>query len=881
MNHPPRLAEWCFSKLFTEYPDYSVLGDLTEEFEHHAETRGLTFAHIWYWFQLFRCLPSWTDNSVYWGSKMFVENTRLAIRNLVRHKWFSLINILGISVGLSCSMIIILYVVNELSYDTYHPGYERIYRIGQHRSIPLGDFWWAETNGPVAGAIRENYPQVESVAHAFPYFQTWVRRENTCAYENHLWFTDSYLFDVFHIPFLSGDPDRALVSDHSMVLAESIAKKYFGDENPIGQTLEVHISWNRNEDRDEVYTVTGVVEDSPENTHFKYDIFLSSDALNPWLLDEWHAGNFYTYVKLAEGVDPVAFEEQISHIAYEYVGEELTRWGQNRTLFLQPLTDIHLKSDLQKDFQEGGSIVYLYVYSIIALLILLIGCLNFVNLTIVRSTTRTREVGLRKVIGAQRIQICLQFTGETILVLFLALAVAGILIVFLLPLFNEMAGTSLTVSQLNNPVILYSLGALIVLITILTSLYPVFILSSSKAVTALKGYIRQDFRGSFLLRLLVLGQFTASLLLILCAVVVFQQLHFMQESNLGFDSSRKLVITFRGQNNYLRDNYEMIKSEFAAIPGVESASWSSTVPGVRPMSFGISVPGEGHPFPEPGWSNPVLYDFLSIDYNYLETYGIPVIAGRSFEMEAENDEQNSFLINLSAMHRLGFETPSDAIGQVMRESYYGRTKCIIGVVDDFHYRGMQHSIEPMYLEYSRSRFRVLTLTIPSHDVNRILDDVESTWNALFPGSPHHHIFVDELLGREYSYEARAGRMLGILASAALVISCLGLFGLASFFAERKHHEIGVRKVLGANLFSIISLLSRQFAVLVLISGITASPIAWYTMRLWLENFAYRIELNPVVFVTGSLVVFVIALFTVVVRSLRAAATNPVEILRNE
>jgi putative ABC transport system permease protein len=831
--------------------------------------------------------PPWRKSR--WFPPLLSNYIKIGLRKVRRQKVYSFINIAGLAVGLACCAVIILYVTNELTYDAYHPDAERIYRISTHRISQVGEFKMATTPSPLARELKASYPQLEEAARVIPPFEnsknTLVVRGHRRFFETRVFFADPEIFDVFHIPFLSGGPKGALEAPNSVVLTEGMAAKYFGDEPALGQTIEIEIDYDiGNENvRIEDYRVTGVVRDAPTNTHFKYDMLLSAVTMTRFLPDietDWmHWPAKYTYVKLLPQADPGEFEEQIQRVA-AIVSQEYTK-RFNRTMqqyrfFLEPVTRIHMHShEIRNQLEAPGNWYYLYIYSITAFLILLIGCMNFINLSAALSTTRTQEVGLRKVVGAQNRQLINQFLGESFLVTVLAFVAAFGLIWLLLIPFNQMAGTGLTLAGLKQPAVLLSLLGLLVLVGIVSGSYPAFILTAFKPAAVLQGKSVTKSRGTLIQKFLVVGQFAISIFLVICTLTVFKQLDYMRGQALGFDTNQKLLLRVKSNLNHLRRDYEFIKKEFMLHPSIYGATVSSSVPGDGGESgYYLTKTDEdfrGAPF----------IDVITLDYDFLPEYGIKIVAGRGFDRSLGNDEQESYLINLAAVEALGFATPEEALGQSFQASYHRKFKRIVGVVDNFHYRGMRELVEPMILDIEDSLFSTLTLSIRIEDMRELMRHVVKKWEEHFPGVPFEYSFLDENFDREYRYEAQMGRLLGIITSLGFAIACLGLFGLASFVVRYRVKEIGIRKVLGATTTDIVTMLSRKFVWLILASIAIASPLAFYAMNRWLQDFAYRIELTGIVFLVAAAGAMAIALATVGFQGMRAASANPVNSLRDE
>ena len=805
---------------------------------------------------------------------------KIAIRNLTRRKAYALINIGGLAAGLACCIVILLYVSNESSYDQYHQDADRLYRVLEYRKVPALEFCTARISAMVATVLKEYENEIEQIARVFPIQNALVKRDNITAFEDRIVYSESEFFNILTIPFLRGNPDSALDDTNNIVLTRRMAMKYFGDEDPIGQRIAIKDpAWNRLNNQNQFidYLVTGILADPPSNTHFKYDIFLPIQQFeNTRLLTEWHAGPALTYLKLGSGVNVQEFEKKIEKMAYEYVNKELTAWGQTRRYFLQAVTDIHFRRDfnglaVRNDLEAPGNRIYLYIYGIIALLILLIGCMNFVNLSNARGVYRIKEVGLRKVIGAGRWQLIRQFLSESIIITFLAAICAILLTNVLLPFFNQFAGTNLRIEDSLHPQVFVTILGLVLFVGILAGLYPAFVLTAFNPDQILRGS-RMGTRGSFALKVLVVGQFAISIFLATGSITVYKQLTYMRSQELGFDKEHKYVLQLRS-NAQVRKQVKTIKTELLRYPGVLGATASSSVPG-RPMRKGYLK-----------WSDdkldkPLRLTFLSCDDDFLSQYKIDVIAGRAFD-EKLNDENRSFIINEAAVPHLGYASIEEALGDRLHEGYYDRWKTIVGVVKDFHYQGMRREIEPMYMEVSSSRYNMITLTLAPANLPETLQFLESRWTELFPTVPFDGFFLDDDFDTLYRKEAQMGKLLGILTAMGLIVACLGLLGLASFLVQHRTKEIGIRKVLGASVPSLMGLLSKEFVSLVILANIISVPFALYTLSRWLQDFAFRIQPDWLIFAIAGVAALVCAVVPILLQSFWAARADPIESLRYE
>jgi putative ABC transport system permease protein len=832
--------------------------------------------------------PPWEKSR--WMPTLLANYLKIGLRKIKRQKIYSFINIFGLAVGLACCAIIILYVTNELTYDNFHPDVDRIYRIGTHRISQVGEYTFVTTPGPLAPELKASYPQVEEAIRIVPPYENadnvLVVRKQKRFFEDRVFFADNAIFQVLYIPFLQGNPQTALTEPNAVVITEGMAQKYFrdefGDGSILGEVLQIEIDYDTGTVESQDYRITGIVKNAPANTHFKYDMLLSMPTMlsnlpsfaTNWINPHWQ----YTYVKLLPQADVAEFETQIQRaaaIADRAYTERYNRKMQLYEYFLQPIAWIHMSSNLQAELESPGNWYYLYIYSIVAFLILLIGCMNFINLSAALSTTRTQEVGLRRVVGAQSRQLIGQFLGESLLITLMAFAVGFGLIGFLLNPFNRMAGTELSLSGLTQPLVILSLIVLLILVAVGSGGYPAFILTALKPVQILRGKESASSRGTILQKFLVVGQFAISIFLVICTLSVFKQLDFMRGRALGFDLDQKLLLRVKSNMNHLRRDYEAIKQDFLQHPSILGVTVSSRVPGDRSGDGYYLTPREGD------FQNAPRCKAITVDYDFIPEYGIQMVEGRAFDRNAGNDEAEAYVINLAAVKHLGFASPEEALGKRFMAHYHRIIKRIIGVTDDFHFVGMHEAVEPYILDIENSLFSTITLSVRVENMKDMMAFVEKQWSVHFPGVPFEYSFLDENFDRLYRYEAQMSKLLGIITSLGFVIACLGLFGLASFVVRRRTKEIGIRKVLGATTADIISMLSRKFVLLILVSIVVAFPMAYFAMNKWLQDFAYRVELTGFVFVIAAAGALAIALATVSLQGIRAATANPVNSLRDE
>jgi putative ABC transport system permease protein len=796
---------------------------------------------------------------------MFKNYLKIAFRNISRYKGYSLINILGLAIGIICCIFIFLYVHHEMSYDRYHADHNRIFRVAEDIQTKTANRIFAPVSPPLAPALKENFPQVEYAGRIMNLSQRLVKYQDKIFYESNGFAADQEVLHIFTIPFLKGNPTKALVRPKTLVITEETAVKYFGNDDPLGKTLKLN---------EQEYEITGVVENPPANTHWKYNFLISlKDYEKSSFMTNWHGTMAYTYIKLAADANANDFEKQVRHIANKYVGIKLKTWGEVYRYFLQPISDIHLYSHIRYEIEPPGNPNMIIIFSTVGLLVLLIACINFINLTTARSGNRAKEVGLRKVVGGQRKQLILQFVGESFILALAALIVAMSFTGLIMPLFNNLLGTQFNPSSLYQLPVLLVMLALVFFIGLAAGLYPAFILSGFKPASVLKASLGTRSTKSLLRRVLVVLQFSISIIMIIGTIGVHKQLQFMKHRYLGFDKEQKLVIPFRGGIS-IEKNYPMIKDQYLQHPMILNAAVSSNVPGRGVSNFAIKLVGEQDD------KNQSMFH-LYFDPDFISNYNIKIIGGRAFDAEMRTDEGKTCLINRAALKAFGWRSPQQALGKVLNTGYGVRDLRIIGVTENFHYRGLQFHVEPLVMEWNPTMLRTMTLTVNTNNLGDTLAFAEKTWKSLFPGYPFEFSFLDEDFNKQYLAEERTGVLFGVFTILGQFIACLGLLGLAAFITRQRTKEIGIRKVLGASIAGITFLISREFLKWVVLANIIAWPAAYFVVNQWLSSFAYRAPIGIWSFIASALLALLVAIVTVSYQSIRAAATNPVEALRYE
>lgn len=807
---------------------------------------------------------------------MLKNYLKIALRNFLKHKGFSFINIFGLAVGVACCLLILLFVVDELSYDKYHEKADRIYRAGLYGFIGGNEFHGVITAAPMAQTLVDEYPEVEASTRArnfgFPVF----RYGDKVFSEERVFWVDPGFFDVFTVSFLQGDPETALDNPETIVLTRSMALKYFGEEDPLGKTI------NADQRRD--YLVTGIIEDVPRNSHFHYDFLASLSTYPDSRSPIWVSNNYYTYFVLREGTSPEAFEAKLGELVKKYVGpqiqaaagislEQFYESGGEYSFFMQPLTDIHLRSHLEFEVEPNGDISYVYIFSIIALGILLVACINFINLATARSSTRAREVGIRKTLGSIRPQLIRQFLAETIMMSLLAVLLALLLVQLLLPVFNNLTGKLVAIPYLDNVFTIPLLLALVVFIGLLAGLYPAFFLASFHPVAVLKTETAGSLKKSKMRNILVVFQFTVSIVLIVGTLVVQRQLNYIQNKDLGFNKEQTVIIK---KTDDLSDRLKTFKQELLNNSNVLGATNTGNLFGQTFGNSAFRLAGET------GEDTHLLWTFFT-DADFVKTYQVDMAAGRYFEEGREADNQ-AVVINETAVRDLGLEDPVGA--QIVafgntREQERGLN--IIGVVKDFHFESLHTQIRPMIIVMygPENRGRFVSVRIGPENIAETMGFIENTWKKFALNQAFEYEFMDDYFGRIYEVEHRTGRIFLYFSILAIIIASLGLFGLASFVTAQRTKEIGIRKVLGASEPQIVVLLSTQFTKWVLLGNLLAWPAAYLLMNRWLQQFAYRGGISVLSFLGASVVVLVLALMTVSSQTLMAASANPANSLKHE
>ena len=806
---------------------------------------------------------------------MFKNYFTIAWRSLKNNKTYIILNVIGLSIGVACSLLIALYVLDELSYDRFNTAAERIYRIDEQ--VKFGDFnyngtWTPAVMGP---AFTRDFKQIEQYTRLKYNPNVVIRKGGESIEEDRAAYADSSLFDVFTLEMIAGDKKTALKEPHSLVITESTARKYFSSLDIIGKTLLVNGATN--------YKITGVIKDIPRQSHFNFDLFMPNCELEASRNGSWMNYNFQTYLLLKPGTDIRQFQKQFNAAFEQYLSPEFgaqlntsvdnfKKAGNYITCSLMPITDIHLYSHLANELGINGSIRYVYIFSAIAIFILLIACINFMNLSTACSANRAKEVGVRKVLGGLKNNLITQFLVESFVACFLSFVIAIGIAALLLPFFNELAGKQMHVSMLLSGPILLGILVLLTVVSLISGSYPAFFLSSFQPIKVLKGNLSTGFKGSALRNTLVVLQFTISVILMIGTLVIYNQLQYIRDKDLGFNKEQVLILQ---HTDALNNNTKAFANELLRIPGVINVTSSGFLPvtGSRTEQGFMTVP-------EFNGKNFTIMQQGRVDERYLPTFQIQVKSGRNFSARYPTDS-SAVIINETAAKLFG---RTDPVNKKLYEltDLKGKSVAhnIIGVMKDFNFNSLHDQVAPLVLNLQQDNGG-MAVRIGTRDIPGLLGEIKAKWESMASSQPLSYTFLDEEFNKQYSADQRTGKTFLLFSVLAILIACLGLFGLVTFAAEQRIKEIGIRKILGAPITDIFALLSKDFIKLLLLSICIASPVAWWAMNKWLQDFAYRISIGWWMFVTAGAICLLIALVTISYQVIKAAVANPVKSLRAE
>lgn len=797
---------------------------------------------------------------------MLKSYLKSALRHVRRQPLYAMINLAGLAIGLAGTMLILLYVQRETSYDRFHQHADRIVRVAVEANYSGNERRHCLTSARLGPTLAQEFPEVEQyVRLGLVRRETYVRQGEKLFREKRLLFADSTFFEVFDFPLIAGNPQSALRAKQTLVLTESAARRYFGDENPLGRSLTIELG------RPVEFQVTGVMRDVPENSHLRFEMVISFVTLPPLFygpIDRWLRQDFYTYLLLADAAAAEQVSAKLPAFYQRHMAQEFAGIGSSLRFFLQPLTDIHLRSHLEHELEANGDLAYVMIFSLVAVLILAIACINFMNLATARASKRAREVGMRKVVGARRSELVRQFLGEALVFAALAFLLALALTWLLLPLFNNLAGYTLQPADLLQPSLLVPMLLLAVLAGMLAGSYPALLLASFRPIVALKG--RQGVQGKRGRQVLVVAQFFVSVFLIAGTLAVIRQVDYMRTKKLGFAGEQIVAMPIRDAG--MRQRLDAIKGAMESHPGVKVVSASSGLPGGIVSVDGIKPKGA-----QEVWVTNMLW----VDFDFIEAMGMRMVAGRSFDRQFTTDVDEAFILNERAIAALGWQqswAEQEIEWQGPRHSKRGR---VIGIVEDFHFKSLHLEVEPIVLQLDPAIASFVLARIDPLQAAEALDGLASVWQQFAPAHPFDYFFLSDEFNKLYQTEEKLQTIFLVFSVLAIAIACLGLFGLAAFAAEQRTKEIGIRKVLGATPAGIAVLLSGEFARLVLLSLLFAFPAAWFAIQRWLSGFAYRASIDWSLFVLAALLALGIAMLTVSFQVIRASLADPVRALRHE
>lgn len=797
---------------------------------------------------------------------------KIAFRNLLKHKAYASINLVGLSLGLMAGIFIMLYVLDELSYDKFHTKGDRIYRVNTSFYDPGATEGSAnETNGwPVGKILEKEFPEVEAVLYTRSASYLTINYNDKRIRQSMHYATPEF-FQLFSFPLIAGNSNAALANPYSVVISRAMQEKYFPDGQALNKTLVMADTLQ--------FVVTGVMENIPSNSHIQADMLVSFSTyqkLESFSFDEgWGNINMRNYVLLKEGVDEQAFFEKAKNIYMDRVGDMMKSWGTTAYVEFEPMRNIYLKSEAGNGMGTLGSIKRVYMLVGIAAFVMLLACINFVNLATARSVYRAKEVGLRKVVGSTRGGLIAQFLSESFVLTALSLFIALSLLGVFMPLFNSLLAKSYTLTSLMNSNIVLGVVLLVFLITLLAGYYPAIVMSGMKPAAILKGKLQNTKQGSNLRRSLVVFQFVISVALLTGTFVVVKQLNFMQAQSLGFSKDQVLVINSSRVNANEPNAFEALKTELEKLSFVSAVSYTNALPGTPGWVGQIAYP-EGKDGDET-----VSVEYMAVDEKYISALGLDLIAGRNFDKSRTQELTSGLILNETAVRQFGWETPEQAIGKRITSPSGTPEGEVIGVVKDYHQSGLQHKVRPVTMDYAPEYSYLFAVRYQTNETQQVIEATANLWKTKFDGYDFNYFFLDESFEKQYQAEQRLAKVLALFSTITLIIATIGLLGLVSFMVVTRTKEIGIRKVLGANVMSITNMLSKEFLLLVLLANVLAVPMVWYVAQGWLQGFAYRMELNPLIFIYTSAVALLLTLVIVSTQTMRAAIANPVNSLRQE
>ena len=790
----------------------------------------------------------------------------IAIRNFKKDKWYSLLNILGLTIGITFSLFLIFYITDELSYDRYHEKSDRIFRIASYIQEKDKNTDWAITQMPLGPTLKKDYPEVEEMVRLQARERTLFKNGDNNFYETKIYYADSTIFKVFTHKFFEGNSATALSGPNTIVITKSLAEKYFGkNTSAVGKTLRTVY---------DLYTVSAVINDVPRNSHIRYDMLISMSSLlrGPNQDNQFNWGNFnnFTYVLMKPGTSATAFNKKLAPMYDKYMASIFTQFNVKIHYGVQPITAIHLHSDLEQEPEELGSMSYIWIFSAVAFFMLLIACINYMNLTTARSARRAKEIGIRKVTGSTKSQLVLQFLSESLLTAFVAVLLSVLLIMILLPFFNSVSGKVFTLSTVLQPANILILLGIVLFTGLVGGSYPAFYLSSFTPVSVLKGSLSKASGNVNLRRTLVVLQFTISMIMLICTWVVYSQLSYLQKKDLGFNKDQVMTVTINtGQDE--RPKISAMNNDFRSLSEIKEVGTGNSYPGSPNLNLNLFTIQTNTSYVDKG------IECYGIDEHYLDVLNIPVVKGRNFS--GLGDTLHSIMVNESMVKHFKWD---NAIGK--RVKFPGDTSSnyleVVGVVKDFNQKSLYNPIAPLLLFYGPNS-NIIQLKMNTSNISAAIAKVEGSWKKYFPQLPFEYKFLDQDFNSQYAADQKRGKIFAAFSMLTIIITCLGLLGLTAFTTQQRQKEISIRRVMGASIIQVVSMITKNYLWLALISALIAFPVAWYFMSNWLHIFPYNTGLSVIPFLVSAFVIVVTASATTMFYSTKAALANPATSLRTE
>jgi putative ABC transport system permease protein len=843
-------------------------------YESKQQEKGRFHASFWLWGQLLKSLPGLISAIIYWRYTMFKNYVKTALRNMARNKLYSILNVAGLSIGLACFVVIALYIIHEKSYDRFHKNARNIYRIIEKSNLESGAVRNSATvPSLLATSLKSEYPgMVKDVVRFWHYWGLGfnVQYKDNIFKEVNFAFADSTVFNIFDFEFLIGNPKDALSAPYSAVITETAASKYFGDENPVGKPLRVNDGYDVH--------VTGIVKDLPSQSHFHFDFLTAFSTLYqmPWrrYLDNWRENFCYTYVLLNDGVSAEILNKRFPTFSEKYLPPELQA---RSSFFLQPLVNIHLESNLEDEIELGSQTghVHIYILSSIALFILIIAIINYINMTTSYYSIRVKEIGVRKVLGSQRGQLIFQFMGESAIVCFLSLVFSLVIVKIILPLLSNLVRKNLSLSLVHPTQLLVSLFTLGVITSFISGAYPAIFVSGFDPMEVLRNMFKIDMKKGLGRKILVVSQLVIASLLIIGSILIHKQLNYINSYDIKFAKDNIIVLPVNS-TPIAHDHYDAFLNKITQNPAIVNATGMRTVVGFEHIKEPFSI--TGHPAVQQ------MIPFYLVRHNFIETFGVEVVAGRDFSRKFSTDETEAILINQTMAKQLSWSV-NEAVGKILTHPGWGELK-VIGVINDFNFESLHSTIKPLVIKLiwpwrQAPLTDYIAVRMNTKDNRSTIQFISDTWKQFAPNSAFDYYFLDKKLDQFYRTEATLSRLSSLFTILVIVLACFGLLGLISFITEKRTKEIALRKVLGASVIKIVGLISKEFIFLIVIANLIAYPIAYVAVNIWLQNFAYRIHVSIWIFVTAALITFFTSFLAIIFHTLKAAYTNPVDYLRYE